>query len=176
MVKKMISSLLIFVLIVNFSCKKWDEMLTFSIHDETSFTVDAYIPISLPFEFNIPAVTTNSSTEFENNDTKAEYVKEVKLTQLKLTITNPADKKFSFLKNIYIYISADGASEILLAWKENISSETSTIELETTDENLDTYIKNSSYSLRTKTTVRETLTQDVDIKVDMEYEVTADVI
>lgn len=172
-----LKAFLFFVLLTSsISCGKLNDLLTFTIHDESSFKVNAYIPVSLPFEFSIPAVTTNSTSEFESNDTKAEYVKDVKLKKLVLTITSPERKKFTFLKSIFIYINTDDSNEILLAWKENVSSETSSIELETTDENLDIYIKNSSYRLRTKTTVRETLTQDVDIKVDMDYEVTADVI
>ena len=45
-------------------------------------------------------VTTNSSAEFENNKTKASLVKDVKIRSLKLSITDPSDKTFTFLKSI----------------------------------------------------------------------------
>jgi hypothetical protein len=57
-------------------------------------------------------VTTNSN----NNNTKADLVKDVTLTSLKLTITNP-DKTFSF--KVGYTISTDANDEIELAFLDD---------------------------------------------------------
>jgi hypothetical protein len=93
---------------------------------------------------------------------------------LALTITSPSDKTFSFLKSIEIYISADGEDETKLAWNNEVQSDAQSIELETTTQALDRYVKKSSYKLRTEVTTRESLTQSVDIKIDFTFQVTAD--
>lgn len=131
-------------------------------------------PLNLATEIITPDVTTNSSSEFKNNNTKADLVKDVKLKELKLTITDPSDKTFTFLKSIRLYISTDANDEIELAYSDQINSTSNTIDLTCTSEKLDKYIKASSYKIRTKAVIKETITKDVTVKSDMKFKVTAD--
>lgn len=157
------------------SCEEVDKMLTFHINDQTSIRLEQNAsPVSLPLEIPTPDVTSNSEQQYENNKTHASLVKDVKLEQLKLTITDPSAKTFSFLKTIRIFISSNETDEIQLAFAENISSGSSTLELTTTNEKLDAYLKASSYNLRTEVITDETLTENVDIRVDLKFLVTAD--
>lgn len=155
------------------SCDVLDNLLTFDISDETTFSVNSGLPVNSPFEVPTPDVTTNSTTEFKNNNTKADLVKDVKLRELKLSITNPTDKTFSFLKEIHIYIATNDTDEIELAYLTNINSTANTLGLTCTSAKLDKYIKASSYKLRTQVTTKETLTQKIDLKAIMRFRVTA---
>lgn len=156
------------------SCSVVDKLLTFTISNSTSIQIDSNLPLGTPFEISTPDVSTNSSSEFENNKTKANLVKEVKLKDLKLTITDPTDKNFSFLKSVHLYISTDADDEIELAYLDDINTIANTIELISTDAKLDEYIKASSYKIRTEAVLKETVTSDVTIKADMNFRVTAD--
>jgi hypothetical protein len=156
------------------SCQDVDDLLTFTISHEASITLENSSPLNLPFEIATPDITTNSNQEFDNHNTRADLVKDVKLEQVKLTITDPASKTFSFLKSIHIYISTNSNDEIELAYLDNISSTSNSLDLNTTDEKLDTYIKASSYNLRTSIITKETLTQDVQVKMNLKFKVTAD--
>ena len=157
-----------------FACDEVDELLTFRINDQTSIQIASSAPITLPLGIPTPPVTSNSKQQYENNNTAASLVKDVKLEQLKLTITAPAAKTFSFLKSIRIFISSDQYNEIELASLDNISSTSNTIELTPTTEKLDPYIRASSYELRTEVTTDETLMENVDVRVDLKFVVTAD--
>jgi hypothetical protein len=170
---KSVILLIAFALIIT-SCKKVESLLTFTISNTANFTIQSSAPISLPFELQTPDVTTNSSQEFGNHNTRADLVKNVILDQLKLTITSPSSKTFSFLKSIHIYISTDNTNEIELAYQDDIVSTDATLNLTTTKAKLDSYIKSNSYNLRTKVITKETLTQDVDVKMEMKFKVTAD--
>ena len=149
-----------------------DKLLTFTISDQYSFTIPKAFPIGIPVSISTPDIASSSSAEFKNNGTSADLVKDVKLSELKLTITDPTTKTFSFLKSIRVYIS-DGTDEIELAYLDNINSTTNTISLTTTDNKLDKYIKASSYKLRFLAVTKETLTTDVLVKSDMKFKVTA---
>lgn len=170
---KNLALLLITVLIFS-GCDKIDDLLTFTISDESTLVIENNSPLSLPFEIETPDVTTNSNSEFQNNNTSADLVKDVRLEQVKLSITNPASKTFSFLKTIRVFISTNANDEIELASAVDITSTANTIDLTTTDEKLDAYVKASSYSLRTQIITRETLTDDVSIKMNIKFKVTAD--
>jgi hypothetical protein len=157
-----------------FGCQDVDNLLTFTISHETSFTVESSAPLNIPIPLTTPDITTNSSQEFDNHNTRADLVKDVKLEQVKLTITDPTSKTFSFLKSIHVYISTDSNNEMQLAYLDNISATSNTIDLETTDQKLDSYIKASSYKLRTSIVTKESLTEDIDIRMNMKFKVTAD--
>lgn len=169
---------LIFVpltLLLMLSCEEVDKILTFRISDQTSIRIEQNAsPVSLPLEIPTPEVTSNSSQQYENNRTQASLVKDVKLEQLTLTITDPSAKTFSFLKTVRIFISSNESDEIQLAFAENITSGSNTLALTPTKEKLDAYLKASSYNLRTEVTTDETLTESVDIRVDLKFLVTAD--
>ena len=155
-------------------CDEVDKLLTFTITDETDFTIETASPLNIPLPISTPDITTNSSQEFQNNNTRADLVKDVRLEQLKLTITDPQNKTFSFLKSIRIFISTNQNDEIELAHLDNIASPSNTLELETTDAKLDTYAKASSYKLRVEAVTKETLNEDVDIRSTLKFKVTAD--
>lgn len=156
------------------SCSTVDDLLSFTISNSTSIKIQSTLPINLPSEIITPDVTTNSSAEFQNNKTKANLVKDVKLKSLNLMITDPSDKTFTFLKSVHLYISTTDSDEIELAYQDNINSTSNTIDLICTDARLDQYIKADKYKIRTKVTLKETLTKDVTVKADMKFRVTAD--
>ncbi|KOP36044.1 hypothetical protein DBB36_09120 [Flavobacterium sp. WLB] len=156
------------------SCNAVDDLLSFTISNEASIKIKSTSPLNLPTEIVTPDVTTNSSTEFENNKTKASLVKDVKIRSLKLSISDPSDKTFTFLKSIHLYISTSNSEEIELAYQDNINSSSNTIDLICTDKRLDQYIKADTYKIRTQVTLKETLTKDVTVKADMKFRVTAD--
>ena len=156
------------------SCSVVDKLLTFTVSNQTTFKIASGFPLNLATEIITPDVTTNSSAEFQNNNTKADLVKDVKLTELKLTITDPTDKTFSFLKSIHLYISTDANDEIELAYLDNINSMANTLNLICTSQKLDKYIKASSYKIRAKAVIKESVTKDITVKSEMKFKVTAD--
>ena len=172
--KSKLIALSLFLSLFLSSCDAVDNLLTFTISNETSIQIKSTSPINLPSEIITPDVTTNSSAEFENNKTKASLVKDVKLKSLKLIITNPTDKKITFLKSVHLYISTTDSDEIELAYQDNINASTNSIDLICTDARLDQYIKADKYKIRTKVTLKETLTKDVTVKAEMKFRVTAD--
>ena len=172
--KKIFVAITCFTLLICFgSCKKVDQLLTFSISNEDSFTVAKTFPIGLPFDIMTPDNTTNSSEAFANNNTDASHVKNIYLKNLTLTTTSPANQNFNFVKSITIYISTDSSNEIELASINNIPQNVTTIALTPTTAALDTYVKAPSYNLRTVLVMDEALTQDVTIKEDSKFQVTA---
>lgn len=171
-IKRITAIIILAFLIV--SCSVIDRLLTFTVSNQTSFKIDSGFPLNIASEITTPDVTTNSSSVFENNNTKANLVKDVKLQELKLTITDPADKTFTFLKSIHIFISTDANDEIELAYLDNINSTSNTINLICSPEKLDKYIKASSYKLRVKAVIGETVSQDITVKGNMKFKVTAD--
>jgi hypothetical protein len=171
--RKLLLLLFISFLFSHISCKKIEELLTFNINVENNFTVGASGPLSIPFEILTPQVTTNSTQQFQNNNSEVNKVKDIKLKKVDLQIVSPAGKTFSFLQSVHIYVSTNASDEIELAYLDNISSTATSISLTPTSISLDKYVKAPSYSLRTKIVTKQTLAQDVEIKNVCQFQVTA---
>ncbi len=155
------------------NCNKDKLGISFEINDSFDFTMESGSIINLPFDILTPDVTTNSAGEFEQNDTRADKIKEIKLKDLILSITSPKGKTFSFLKSIEIYISADELPEILIASKYDISENVNSIRLTCTDTDLANYVKKDKYKVRVKSVTKESITEDRKINCAIRFAVKA---
>lgn len=156
------------------SCDKLDDLLTFTVTDHTTITIEGSVIPDVPLLLPTPEVTSSASQEFSNNNTRADLVKDVKLTEMTMEVASPQGKTFSFLKSIEIYISTDGSDKVLLASQSSIPKTATLVQLETSNEKLDKYLKAESYRLHTTIVTRETLTEDVQIELGLKFRVTAD--
>jgi len=167
------SALIFSLLICLIACKKIEQLLTFYISNETSVTIPSTTPVNLPVDVGTPDVTSNSSQEFKNNNANVNLVKGIKLNNLTMTITDPQNQTFGFLKSIHLYISTDSANEIELAYLDSIPETATSISLLTTQSALDSYVKSATYKLRTQAVCRQLLTQNSTVDIKLKFKVTA---
>ena len=169
---KKILLLLPLILLFVFSCKKIDQLLTFEISNSEDIKIPASGLVNSPVVSPVPVTTSNQET-FKNNNTAANLVKDVSLTTLTLTITNPAAANFDFMKSIKIYIGTDQSDSVLLASLDNVPTGVSTIALISSNAKLDKYIKAPSYTLYTEVGLRSTVAQETTVRADSKFKVTA---
>lgn len=168
MMKNKAFCLLLIIPFLTLSCKR--KVTEFKVNDTTEFIVPSSIILLTPLTIIGKESTVDFEEEFKNNDTRAKYLKEVKLEELLLTITAPQGKTFSFLRSVSIYISADGLDEILLASKENIDNSVGNqLYLQPTAENLVEYVKKNDYKVRCQVITDETTYQDITIRGDFKF-------
>ena len=174
--KKSIYLIIAFVVTIT-SCDTVDKLLTFKIKNEAEIVIPSTVGINTPISIPTPDVQTNSQQSFENNNTKKDLVKNVKLTSLVLQILEPEGQTFSFLKKITIYISAEGLPEKKLAYLDDIPVDAGKeITLIPTQENFDEYIKKDAFSIRTEAVTDKAFIHDIRINAKMEFTVTADIL
>jgi len=171
MKKVLFFSVCLFVFISG--CKKLQELLTFEISNTENITIPASALLNVPIISPVP-VTMNSQQSFDNNNTKANLVKDVSLTKLTLTITDPASENFNFLKSIRLSIGTDQYDKVPLAFLDNIPMGVSTIDLISNNSKLDKYIKASGYTLYTEVTLRSNVANELNVRADSKFKVTAD--
>lgn len=158
-------------------CKKLDKLTQFNMDYDRDIVYSAGLPVNLPFNISSPDMFTNSEQEFAINDTRKDLIESIKLTDLKLTITSPAGKTFSFLKDVRIYISAPSLPEVEIANKLNIDNSVGD-ELKPTifDAELQDYIKADKFMLRVAGTTDEILTTQVNVHVYSNFFVDAKIL
>ncbi|PVY44194.1 hypothetical protein [Pontibacter virosus] len=169
----LLATLMLFAFIAT-SCDKVDDLLTFYINQEETIRIESTFPIGVVTPLSPIPVKTNSSETFKNNKTRAELVKDVSLNKLALTIANPSDENFDFLRSIEIYLSNDKGEETKIAYLNEVPKGVKAIELKSTNAKLDKYIKGETYTVKTRAAIAKPITRDVEIKAAMRFKVTAD--
>ncbi len=164
---------LLFVVVAT-ACEKIDDLLTFYIEEEETFAIESGFPLGALIPATPFTVTTNSEETFKNNKTRAGLVKDVSLNRLELTITAPETQNFDFLKRIELYISSEKQPEVKIAYLDEVPAGTTVLKLKSTNAKLDEYIKGNSYTIRTQAEISKPIAEDITIKADMRFKVTAD--
>ena len=162
------------------SCKKIADLLTFQINDSTSFQLPATGPVpgGLGPVLALPGVTVNStsSSTFQNNNTAADYVQDVTLDRLALTITDPAGQNFDFVKSISIAIASDaaGTNKVPLASLNPVPTGQTTITLTPSGQKLDAYLRSGTYTLFTTVEMTQLgLSKATTVRADSRFNVKA---
>ncbi|MFD1552198.1 hypothetical protein DNU06_00120 [Putridiphycobacter roseus] len=159
------------------SCKKVDAYTKFNLEFNQSVTIPSSTGLNLPFNILTPDVKTNSEAEFEINDTRKDLIELIQITKLTMTHQSPSNGNFKFLKSIQIYLTAEGLSEIKVAWNENVSEDIDkTLELETTENDLQEYIKKDKFGLRVQTVTDEAFNSDQEIAIQSVFFVDAKIL
>jgi len=159
------------------SCNKLDKLTQFEVKYSETFTIPSTIGINVPFNIPTPDITTNISKELENNQSNKELIEQIYLRKLLLTIESPSDETFSFLKDIDVFIQADGLPKVKIAYKYNITNNIGKeLDLDVVDQDLQEYIKKDKYTISVKTTTDETIFQEVKIREDLTFWVDAKIL
>lgn len=156
------------------ACDKVDDLLTFYINEEESIRIESSFPFGTLMPLTPVTVTTNSEETFKNNKTRAELVKDVTLNKLSLAIAEPQGENFNFLKRIEIYISSEDKKAVKIAYLDEVPQNATSLELKSTNAKLDEFIKGDTYTISTKAELTKPVSQDITIKADMRFKVTAD--
>ena len=157
-------------------CKQIDKLLTFNINQSQTITVPKAAIIPGLTVIGAP-VTINADTkeEFRKQNTAAELVKDVTLNKIVMNMQSPANEDFGFLKEVELFLGADNLPEVSVAYLRDIPANAGrTLQLTSTNVKLDKYLKATSFTLRTRGTADEAVLDDITVKVDMSFKVTAD--
>ena len=174
--KSFIAYLLIVVFTGFVSCHL-DEKIAFDMEFNSKATIPSIAYIDLPIEIPIPSVTTNIEKTLSSKNSKKEYLHTAKLRELVIKATDPADQSFGFLKDIEIYIDAEGLDKIKIAEKHDIDPDAgSTLDFDIVpDVDIAQYIKKDEFELKLKVTSRKVLLHKVKIDINTTVRVTADI-
>lgn len=170
-----IATILLLLLVAFSGCKKEIEEVTFEVGYATTFTIPNTISVNMPLSITLPEMDSRSDEEFASEGTNADLVKSVRLKSLTLRTLSPTGETFTYLNSIQVYMDADALVEILLASLSNLDNTVDGyLELESADNVLDAYLKKDISFFRINVIPDETISQDVEIEMDVIFEVVAD--
>jgi len=166
----------LFITFILSSCRL-DEKIAFDIDYDEEATIPSIVGINLPFEIPIPPITTNIDNKLSDKDSKKDYLNTAYLKELSIISKDPSDQDLDFLKNIEVFIKADGLSEIKIAERIDIPKNIGTeLILEVfSDEDIAEYLKKDEFNLRVKVTARKIVLHSVKVEIKSTFRITTDI-
>lgn len=154
------------ILLTYGSCKEISQLSHFYIDYKNDVTIPPVIYVGIPYDVWTPYIPTNSDELFSNNNTSSGLIEEIILTELNIDIASPPSQSFDFLQSIEIYMSSDSITETKIAWNNDIpKTGLLTVELETSDDDLQVFIKNEEYKLRCRLIVRDSISDTTVLEI-----------
>ncbi len=174
---KTITLLLTFFAFSFISCEKIDKLTQFTINDQFETTIKAGLATLAPTDMETPPVTSIAEKELTMNNSRIDMIESVKLEELKMVIFDPTGRTFDFLKDIEIFIAADGLPEKKIASANNLADDvTNTIRLTTENVELEQYLKKGTYTIRMRVTTDKIINQDIKVRSTAKFFVDAKVL
>jgi hypothetical protein len=153
------------VLVFGFFLSCRNKGVQFYLDYDAKVTVESSVPINVPFTLNTPEQETNSTFEFEVNNTRKDLIETILLENLTISIVAPDQQNFNFLNSLEVFIDAENFTEQKIAFKENIPSNVNVLECEVLDIDLQEYIKEETFSIRLNTVTDQIITNDIELNI-----------
>ncbi|HSI91734.1 MAG TPA: hypothetical protein VK927_11495 [Adhaeribacter sp.] len=162
------------------ACKKEiDELLTFEIKNERTFPVpkESLDPNLAVMNFPV-SVATNSDKEFQENNTLASLVKDIRLSEASFELPDNSTEDFGFLEDMEVYIAMpDGSDRVLLAEAHNIPANVGKrLVLTPSGNKMDKYVKSDEYAISMQGKMRRPVNDDLTVTSKIVFKVTAAVL
>ena len=164
--------LLVFLILISFSCNKKYRFYAFYIEKQVEFTIPHGTVGSTVIDFDNQELLTNSAAVFEEKFSDPDLIEEITIESAYLD-----SSKYRNFNDLDIFISAEGQDEVLLANNDstNIFFRVSGlqyleyVELKSTPDQLDEYIKSDKITVRTTGELIEETTKDIGITVHLRF-------
>lgn len=164
--------ILIVLVLCASGCKK--KLTQFYLNYNSEVVIPSTFGQIVPISINTPAINSNSTQEFEVNNTKKKYIESIFLKEMNLIIISPTNETFSFLNSLEVFISSDNFPEKKVAFKYSIPATVGdTIICDLSDTDLQEYIKEETFDLRIATESDETIPEDVSVEIQTKFLVDA---
>lgn len=134
------------------------------------YTANVMISTGVPAnqEVSSTATATNVQTWFGGNNNA--QIKDVRISDAKVSVVSPSGGNLSALKSIKVYISSTGTGEKLVASRTDISTTSSSVNLDLNDTGyLDSIVKSSGLTVRTVYELRNQATSDMNLRVALNF-------
>lgn len=134
------------------------------------YTANVLVSTGVPAnkEVSSTATASNVQTWFGGNNNAK--IKDVRISDAKISVVTPTNGNLSDFKSIKVYISSSGTGEKLVASRSNISTSSSSLNLDLNDTGfLDEVVKSTGLTVRTVYELKNQTSSDMNIKVALNF-------
>lgn len=134
------------------------------------YTSNFLVSTGVPANKEVSSTSTASNVQTWVGGNNNAQIKDVRISEAKMSVVSPTSGDLSALKSVKVYISSNGTSEKLVASRSDISTNSSSLNLDLNDSGfLDNIVKSSGLSVRTVYELKNQTSSDMNIKVSLNF-------
>lgn len=134
------------------------------------YTTNVLVSTGVPADKEISSTATASNVQTWVGGNNNAQIKDVRISDAKISVASPAGGNLSALKSVKIYISSNGTGEKLVASRSAIDTNSSSLNLDLNDTGfLDTVVKSSGLTVRTVYELKNQTSSDMNLKVALNF-------
>jgi len=134
------------------------------------YTANVLVSTGVPVDKEVSSTATASNVQTwfgGNNNAK---IKDVRISDAKVSVVTPSNGSLSDFKSIKVYVSSSGTGEKLVASRSNISTSSSSLNLDLNDTGfLDEVVKSTGLTVRTVYELKNQTSSDMNIKIALNF-------
>jgi len=134
------------------------------------YTANVLVSTGVPAnkEVSSSATASNVQTWFGGNNNA--QIRDVRVSDAKVTVVSPSGGSLNAFKSIKVYISSSGTGERLVASRSNISTDASSLNLDIENSGfLDTVVKSTGVTVRTVYELKNQTSSDMNIRIALNF-------
>lgn len=135
------------------------------------YTTNVLVSTGVPADKEVSSTSTASNVQTWVGGNNNAQIKDVRISDAKISVVSPSDGTLSALKSIKVYISSNGTGERLVASRTNISTSSSSLNLDLNNDNgfLDNVVKSTGVTVRTVYELKNQTTSDMNLRVALNF-------
>ncbi|MBB4808228.1 hypothetical protein HNP38_003569 [Chryseobacterium defluvii] len=134
------------------------------------YTANVLVSTGVPANQEVSSTATASNVQSwfgGNNNAK---IKDVRISDAKVSVVSPAGGNLSALKSVKVYISSSGTGEKLVASRSDISTTSSSLNLDLNDSGfLDSVVKSTGLTVRTVYELKNQTSSDMNLRIALNF-------
>lgn len=134
------------------------------------YTANVLVSTGVPADKEVSSTSTatNVQTWFGGNNNAK--IKDVRISDAKISVVSPSGGNLSAVKSVKVYVSSSGTREKLVASRSNITTDSSSLNLDLNDTGyLDEVVKSSGLTVRTVYELKNQTTSDMNLKIALNF-------
>lgn len=134
------------------------------------YTTNVLVSTGVPADKEVSSTATASNVQTWVGGNNNAQIKDVRISDAKISVASPVGGNLSALKSVKIYISSNGTGEKLVASRSAIDTDSSSLNLDLNDTGfLDTVVKSSGLTVRTVYELKNQTSSDMNLKVALNF-------
>lgn len=134
------------------------------------YTASVLVSTGVPADKEVSSTSTatNVQTWFGGNNNAK--IKDVRISDAKISVVSPSGGNLSAIKSVKVYVSSSGTGEKLVASRSNITTDSSSLNLDLNDTGyLDEVVKSSGLTVRTVYELKNQTSSDMNLKIALNF-------
>ncbi len=134
------------------------------------YTANVLVSTGVPANKEVSSSSTASNVQTWFGGNNNAQIKDVRISEAKVSVVSPSGGSLNALKSIKVYISSNGTGERLVASRSNISTDASSLSLDIENSGfLDTVVKSTGLTVRTVYELKNQTSSDMNLRIALNF-------